>query len=708
MNVLQQSRAQNAIQIANKRLRDVVDTEDPYFSFEADQAEVEGLIDNARQICSSAGIPYNPDANLYAKYQHLSKLAANRKAFKEQRYAKSETLPEEQALVFRCNTDVLADILDYRLRNHPVSQLRFVTKTLKDCEHKCADRGIAFRLSDDVETELLALREKANKCENEWKPWLDDEIAKSNLIQNQTLLLSPSEGYFPIPSETEYSNNFLDMKDKLISSGFLSAEFVYSKANNTLVMRCDAAECINGKKEPARAEFWLTPLDFSVFSFFSAATFPLFIQAISSVKFDYPIPFTFDNLSDVELNEELNNFEVGDGRIVDYSWGTFLLDSNVKFGFAYSKTQVTPGSPFYSRFMESGDFPYRNSLYIAPAINTLKLMSLPVSLGKFLPISSPASRTQKEVRDIQSLSGAEFEALTEKLLIAMGFQTEITKASGDGGIDIVAFNKQPLLSGKYIIQCKRYTGSVGEPIIRDLYGVVNSERANKGILITSGSFTKQAEAFAAGKQLELIDGKKLDALLLQYKLNPIFEHSREDGNKEAVFGNVPVGQRNELIESLHDFLFHAVSQLEEKDEMEGSAALVDVKYKAVLTHPTLANELLTEIIACVDFLLREKDDVSADELSYLQSLTGQDDLEADDVITIAGLFPSGVDSEMLPAFAILAIVTSDELNSTFPDFALTVYRSVLESTLLLFDIDGEAKSASLATNLNRIYSLIDR
>lgn len=708
MNVLQQSRAQNAIQIANKRLRDVVDTEDPYLTFEADQAEVEGLIDNARQICSSAGIPYNPDASLYAKYQHLSKLAANRIAFKKQRYAKSEALPEEQALVFRCNTDVLADILDYRFRDHPISQLHQVTLTLKDCEQKCADRGVAFRLSDDVETELLALREKASRCENEWRSWLDDEIAKTNLIQNQTLLLSPSEGYFPIPSETEYSNIFSHMKDKLISNGFTGAEFVYSKANNTLVMRCDATECINGKKEPARAEFWLTPLDFSVFSPFSVATFPLFIQAISSVKFDYPISLTFDDLSGIELNEELNNFEVGDGRIVDYSWGTFLVDPGVKFGFAYSKTQVTPGSPFYSHFMESGNYPYSNSLYIAPAVRTPKLMSLPVSLSKFLPISSPASRTQKEVRDIQSLSGAEFEALTEKLLIAMGFQTETTKASGDGGIDIVAFNKQPLLSGKYIIQCKRYTGSVGEPIIRDLYGVVNSERANKGILITSGSFTKQAEAFAADKQLELIDGKKLDALLLQYKLNPIFEHSREDGNKEAVFRNAPVGKRNELIESLHDFLFQAVGQLEEKDKMEGSAALVDAKYKAALTHPTLANELLTEIIACVDFLLREEDNVSADELFYLQRLTGQDDLEPDDVITIAGLFPSGVDSEMLPAFAILALVTSDELNWAIPDFALTIYQCISESTLTLFDIDGEARSASLVANLNRIYSLIDR
>ena len=81
--------------------------------------------------------------------------------------------------------------------------------------------------------------------------------------------------------------------------------------------------------------------------------------------------------------------------------------------------------------------------------------------------------------DIDTLSGIDFEGVCQQLVEKMGFQTETTKASGDGGIDLIARNYQPLLSGKYIIQCKRYSGSVGEPIIRDLYGVVMSERANK-------------------------------------------------------------------------------------------------------------------------------------------------------------------------------------------------------------------------------------
>ena len=154
--------------------------------------------------------------------------------------------------------------------------------------------------------------------------------------------------------------------------------------------------------------------------------------------------------------------------------------------------------------------------------------------------------------DINSLSGIEFEKVCQQLVESMGFETETTKASGDGGIDLIAYNHQPLLSGKYIIQCKRYSGSVGEPIIRDLYGVVTSERANKGILMTTGYFTKSAIAFADGKPIELIDGGGIHDLLSQYNIayndNICKDYEKEsnlsDDNKiytiEEIFENNPI------------------------------------------------------------------------------------------------------------------------------------------------------------------------
>lgn len=116
---------------------------------------------------------------------------------------------------------------------------------------------------------------------------------------------------------------------------------------------------------------------------------------------------------------------------------------------------------------------------------------------------------------LNRLSGIEFEKLCAAIISDMGFQIELTKASGDGGIDIIARNSLPLYRGKYIVQCKRYSGTVGEPILRDLYGVVMSERANKGILMTTGTFTRSAIAFAEGKPLELIDISGIESLLTQ-------------------------------------------------------------------------------------------------------------------------------------------------------------------------------------------------
>jgi restriction system protein len=111
--------------------------------------------------------------------------------------------------------------------------------------------------------------------------------------------------------------------------------------------------------------------------------------------------------------------------------------------------------------------------------------------------------------DLVNMTGLQFERLVAQLLTKIGLSVTSTKESGDGGIDLVAVSDQPFFEGKYIIQCKRWTGSVGEPIVRDLYGVVMSERANKGILVTTGSFTGQAEKFASHKPLELIEGGKL-------------------------------------------------------------------------------------------------------------------------------------------------------------------------------------------------------
>lgn len=135
---------------------------------------------------------------------------------------------------------------------------------------------------------------------------------------------------------------------------------------------------------------------------------------------------------------------------------------------------------------------------------------------------------------LQTLTPIEFENLVQTLLVKMGFNASTTKASGDGGIDIIAINEQPIVGGKYVIQCKRYaTGNnIGEPVIRELYGVMHAENANKGILITTSDFSKQAIVFAQDKAIELITGQSLLNLLNKY-LDDLSENFSSDVGYET-------------------------------------------------------------------------------------------------------------------------------------------------------------------------------
>lgn len=115
--------------------------------------------------------------------------------------------------------------------------------------------------------------------------------------------------------------------------------------------------------------------------------------------------------------------------------------------------------------------------------------------------------------DFSTMNGYEFERFITNLLSKLGFKAQQTSLSGDGGIDIEAINDKPLLKGLYLIQCKNWANPVGQPQVRDLYGVVMSRRANKGVLITTSSFTDQAKQFAEGLNIELIDGRLLNEIV---------------------------------------------------------------------------------------------------------------------------------------------------------------------------------------------------
>lgn len=115
-----------------------------------------------------------------------------------------------------------------------------------------------------------------------------------------------------------------------------------------------------------------------------------------------------------------------------------------------------------------------------------------------------------------------FERLCQRLLRESGFvQVEVTGKSGDGGIDGKGIVKiSGFLSFHVIFQCKRYKGSVTSSQIRDFRGAMQG-RADKGLMITTGNFTRDAikEATRDGAPpIDLIDGEILCEKLKEFNL----------------------------------------------------------------------------------------------------------------------------------------------------------------------------------------------
>ncbi len=114
---------------------------------------------------------------------------------------------------------------------------------------------------------------------------------------------------------------------------------------------------------------------------------------------------------------------------------------------------------------------------------------------------------------IMRMDSSAFERLIQRLLRESGFiQVEVTGQSGDGGVDGKGIMRLGgLLSFHVIFQCKRYQGSVTASQVRDFRGAMVG-RADKGLLVTTGNFTKDAmrEATRDGAPaIDLIDGDQL-------------------------------------------------------------------------------------------------------------------------------------------------------------------------------------------------------
>lgn len=108
---------------------------------------------------------------------------------------------------------------------------------------------------------------------------------------------------------------------------------------------------------------------------------------------------------------------------------------------------------------------------------------------------------------LEAFDWSDFEGLTAEVFRRKGYRVvQRGGARADGGVDLEAY----FGDNRYLVQCKQWKArQVGVSIVRELFGIVAAEGAAGGFVVTSGSFTQDAKAFAKGRPLILVDAREL-------------------------------------------------------------------------------------------------------------------------------------------------------------------------------------------------------
>ncbi len=151
--------------------------------------------------------------------------------------------------------------------------------------------------------------------------------------------------------------------------------------------------------------------------------------------------------------------------------------------------------------------------YIHPLMYIIAVVSLSAALAFRLRRRKRSRLKGITLARLRSMSPKEFEHAIADLLVSLGYKdVKVVGGSGDLAVDITARKDKY----KVVVQCKRYTSKkVGSPELQMFIGMMLTEyKADKGIFVTTSSFTRDAVRLAERHRVELWDGNRLADMLI--------------------------------------------------------------------------------------------------------------------------------------------------------------------------------------------------
>lgn len=184
----------------------------------------------------------------------------------------------------------------------------------------------------------------------------------------------------------------------------------------------------------------------------------------------------------------------------------------------------------YKEFAEYSGKPYLGDNTETPVVapeDTPKVKETPTEQLEQAYAEINKDLAEEILTKLLEMSPAKFEQVVLDMMLAMGYgnsndnSAKVTQQGHDDGIDGV-IPEDKLGFDKIYIQAKRYKpeNTVGKPLIHAFAGALDEQKANKGVFITTSSFSKEAKSFVekASKRIILIDGQQLARYMIEYNV----------------------------------------------------------------------------------------------------------------------------------------------------------------------------------------------